>query len=35
MPEDITTLHMSNINNNHMMYGSRDMECDRQNFSSF
>ena len=26
---------MCTINENHMMYGSSDMECDRQNFWSF
>ena len=31
-PGDITILHMCTINGNHMMYGSRDMECDGQNF---
>ena len=25
-------LHMCTINDNHMMYGSSDIECDRQNF---
>ena len=28
-------LHKHTINDNHMMYGSRDMKCDRQNFLSF
>ena len=28
-------LQMSTINDNHMMYGSRDMERERQNFLSF
>ena len=28
-------LYMSIINENHMMYDSWDMECDRQNFFSF
>ena len=28
-------LHMCTINDNHMMYGSQDMEHDRQNFLSF
>ena len=27
--------HCTNINNNYMMYGSSDMECNRQNFLSF
>ena len=30
--EDIITLHMCTINGNHLMYGSWDMECDRQIF---
>ena len=34
-PGDIITLHMCTINDNHMMYGSWDMECDGQNFLSF
>ena len=34
-PGGIIILHMSNINDNHIMYGSWDMECDRQNFLSF
>ena len=29
--EDIIILHMCTINDNHMMYGSWDMEYDRQN----
>ena len=29
---DIITLHMCTINGNHLMYGSWDMECDRQIF---
>ena len=29
---DIIILHMSNINDNHMMYGSWDIEHDRQDF---
>ena len=33
--EDIIILHMCTINNNHMMYGSWDMERDGQNFLSF
>ena len=32
---DIINLHMCTINDNHMMYGSWDMEHDRQNFLSF
>ena len=28
-------LHMCTINDSHMMYGSWDMECNRQNFLSF
>ena len=32
LPEDIIILHMCTINNNHMMYGSRDMEHDGQFF---
>ena len=31
----IIILHVCNINDNHMMYGSWDMECDRQYFLSF
>ena len=31
-PGDIIILHMSTINENHMMYDSWDMECDRQCF---
>ena len=31
-PGDIITLYICTINNNHMMYGSCDMECNRQNF---
>ena len=34
-PGDIITLHMCTMNDNHMMYGSWDMECDGQNFLSF
>ena len=34
-PGDINILHMSTINDKHMMYVSWDMECDRQNFLSF
>ena len=32
---DITTLQLCTINDNHMMYGSWDMECDKHNFLSF
>ena len=31
-PENITILHRCNISDNHIMYGSRDTKCDRQNF---
>ena len=31
-PKDIIILRMCIINNSHMMYGSRDMECNGQNF---
>ena len=34
-PGEITVLHMCTINENHMMYGSWDMECNGQNFLSF
>ena len=34
-PGDIIILHICTINYNHMMYGSWDMEHDRQNFLSF
>ena len=34
-PGDITILQKGAINDNHMMYGSLDMKCDRQNFLSF
>ena len=34
-PGEIIILHMSTINQNHMMYDSWDMEHDRQNFFSF
>ena len=34
-PEDIIILDKSNINENHMMYGSWDMKCDWQIFLSF
>ena len=32
---DITILHMCNMNDNNMIYGSWDVEHDRQNFLSF
>ena len=32
---DITILHLCTINDNHMMYGSWDIERDGQNFLSF
>ena len=32
---DIIILNICTINNNHMMHGSWDMECNRQNFLSF
>ena len=35
MPGDIIILHLCTINDNHMMYHSWDMECDRQNFLPF
>ena len=34
-PGDIIILHMCTINDNHMMYGSWDMERDGHNFLSF
>ena len=34
-PGDIITLHMLSINQNHIMYGSWDIEHARQNFLSF
>ena len=34
-PGDIIILHMCAINENHIMYGSSDMERDGQNFLSF
>ena len=34
-PGDIIILHICNINDNHMMYGSWDKEHNRQNFLSF
>ena len=35
MSLDIIILHMCTINENHMMYGSLDMDRDRQNSFSF
>ena len=32
---DIIILHLCTTNENHMMYGSWNLECDRQNFLSF
>ena len=34
-PGEITILNMCTIHENHMMYGSWDMECNAQNFLSF
>ena len=34
-PGNIIILQMCTLNDNHMMYGFWDMECDRQNFFSF
>ena len=34
-PTDIIILHMRTINDSHMMYGSRDMEHDGENFLLF
>ena len=34
-PGGIINLHTCTINGNHMMYGSQDMESNRQNFLSF
>ena len=34
-PRDIIILHMCTINDNHIMYGSWDMECLREIFLSF
>ena len=34
-PGYIIILHLCTTNDDHMMYGSRDMEHDRQNFFSF
>ena len=35
IPGDIIILYMCTINENHMMYGSWDMECDWQTFLPF
>ena len=35
VPQDIIILQMSTINDNHMMYRTWDMECNRQNLLSF
>ena len=35
LPGDIIILHNCTTNDNHMMYGSWDTECNRQNFLSF
>ena len=35
MPGDIVILHMCTINDNHIMYGSWDMEPDGLDFSHF
>ena len=32
MPADIIILHLCHTNDNHMIYGSLDMEHNRQNF---
>ena len=32
MPEDIILLHMCTINDDHMIYGFRNIRCDRQTF---
>ena len=32
LPADIIVLHMCTINDNHIMYGSWDMECNGHNF---
>ena len=34
-PEDIIILYMCTINDNHLMHGSWDMECNRQNLMLF
>ena len=31
-PADIISLHLCTPNDNHMMYGSLDIRCNRQNF---
>ena len=35
IPGDIIILHKCTLNGNHMMYGSWDMKCGRQNYLSF
>ena len=35
IPEDIIILHICTINKNHLMYGSWDIEHNRENFLSF
>ena len=35
LPGDIIILHMCTLNDNHMMYGYWDIECDRQNILPF
>ena len=35
LPGDIIILHKCTINDDHMMYGSWDMKCDRNNFCFF
>ena len=35
IPEDVIILQMCTISDSHMMYGSWDMKCNRQNFLSF
>ena len=35
LPGDIFILHRCNINDNHVMHGSWDTKCNRQNFLSF
>ena len=32
VPKNIIILQICTINNSHMIYGSRDMECNRHNF---
>ena len=34
-PKDIIILHLCTTNDNHIMYGSWDIKCDRQYFLSF